>query len=137
MKECKQKLIDKGLKPTKHRCQILKYFQQSSRPLSAEDIYRHCLESGRPINLSTVYRTLDALKNSRLIRSLSFEGSDRTLYQLKQRHIHYLMCLGCKKIQPVDYCPLENIEKRFFPKNFEITEHRLDIYGYCQDCKAK
>jgi len=137
MKECKQKLIDKGLKPTKHRCQILKIFQQTSRPLSAEDIYQHCLKSGKAINLSTVYRTLDALKNSELIRSLNFENSDRTLYELKKRHIHYLMCLSCKKMQPVDFCPLDNIEKHLSPKNFEITEHRLDIYGYCPDCKAK
>lgn len=137
MKDFKQKLIANGLKPTKHRCQIFEIFYHTQKPLSAEEIYRQLLKSGQSINLSTVYRTLDALKNSDIIRSLNFEGNDKTLYELKQRHTHYLMCLGCKKMQPVMYCPLDNLEQLSRQKNFEITEHRLDIYGYCQECKAK
>ncbi|HEY8443667.1 MAG TPA: Fur family transcriptional regulator [Clostridia bacterium] len=137
MIDCEQTLREKGLKPTSRRCQILNLFYQSKNPMSAEDIFIKCRDSGKPLNLSTVYRTLETLKNSGIIRPLSFEGADRTLYELKQKHTHYLMCLGCKKIQPVDFCPMGDIELISRAQNFKIIEHRLDLYGYCEDCKAK
>jgi Fur family ferric uptake transcriptional regulator len=132
----KNTLKQKGLKPTPYRVQILTLFYRSSEPLSAEDIYRQC-QNDKRLNLSTVYRTLEALKNCGIIRPLNFEGEDRTLYELKQRHTHYLKCLGCKKITPVEYCPLGDMDKISKIQNFQITEHRLDIYGYCEDCKKQ
>ncbi|HEY8419486.1 MAG TPA: Fur family transcriptional regulator [Clostridia bacterium] len=134
MVDLKKTLKEKGLKPTPHRIQILSLFYQSQEPLSAEEIFKHC-QGYRRLNLSTVYRTLETLKSGGIIRSLNFEGEDRTLYELKQRHTHYLKCLGCKKILPVDFCPLGDMDTISKSQNFQITEHRLDMYGYCQDCK--
>ncbi|HEY8423312.1 MAG TPA: Fur family transcriptional regulator [Clostridia bacterium] len=136
MVDIKQQLLEIGLKPTAARRLILSIFYQSAMPVSAEDIYKQFLENGQNVNLSTIYRTLEALKDGGLIRSLTFEGSDKALFELKQRHTHYLMCLGCKKIQPVDFCPLKDIQN-ISGQNFTVTEHRFDLYGYCQDCKNK
>jgi len=53
-------------------------------------------------------------------------------------HRHYLICLGCKKIMPIDHCPLGDYEKSLAKKtNYLISGHRLDIYGYCPECKLK
>jgi Fur family ferric uptake transcriptional regulator len=39
---------------------------------------------------------------------------------------------------PIDFCPLEKLEKDIGEKNdFDITGHKLEIYGLCPKCKKE
>jgi len=59
------------------------------------------------------------------------------LYELnRQEHKHHLICSGCRKMFTVDECPLEDYEKSLSNKlDFDITGHKLEIFGYCKECK--
>jgi Fur family ferric uptake transcriptional regulator len=51
-------------------------------------------------------------------------------------HRHHLICTNCRKMIPIDTCPLKSLEKDVGEKtNFDITGHRLEIYGVCPECK--
>jgi Fur family ferric uptake transcriptional regulator len=49
-----------------------------------------------------------------------------------------LVCLDCKKTTAVEGCPLEGYEKKLADEtDFQIEGHKLDIYGYCSQCRSK
>lgn len=128
-----------GLRNTKSRSAILDVLAQSAQPISAEQIFFDLKEKNITANLSTVYRTLDALVDKNLATKLSITGDNRTLYELNRMvHRHYLVCLGCKKILAIDSCPLKGYEKTLAEKtNYLISGHKLDVYGYCPKCRGK
>ena len=139
MKQIKEDLIKKGLKPTKHRLAIMDMFLSLNKPVSAEDIYNHLVKKDISINLSTVYRTLETLENKDIIRTVILNGTDKALFEITEHnHKHYFLCIECKKMVPIMHCPLEAYEQRLTEESgVEVTGHRLDIFGYCRDCKVK
>lgn len=134
-----QRLAQSGLKKTKHRKAILFVMQKSKQPIAAEDVYFALKEQDISINLSTVYRTLEVLSDKGLLTKLSISGDSRSLYEYNRMvHRHYLICMGCKKIEVIDDCPLKGYEETLAGKtHYTIAGHRLDIYGYCPECKKK
>lgn len=128
-----------GLKSTKSRCAILDVLQSSKRPISEEEVYAELKNKNISLNLSTVYRALDALTVKNLAAKLNITGENRALFELNRAgHRHYLVCLGCKKTMAIDGCPLEVYERELADEtDFLIEGHKLDIYGYCPDCRNK
>jgi len=138
MDERLKSLIQKsGLKHTKHRAVILELLEQNDQPATAEQLYSELLAKNIPVNLSTVYRTLDALCEKDLVTKLTIDGDNRALFEFNSfLHRHHLICLGCKKIVTIESCPLGNYEQTLENStHFAITGHKLDIYGYCPDCR--
>jgi len=132
-------LARNGLKTTKHRTEILDILEGSGQPLAAEQVFLELKKRNISVNLSTVYRVLEVLANSHLAVKLTIPGDSRTLFEYnRMEHKHYLICLGCKKIIAIEHCPLKDYEKALAEEtNFTISGHKLDIYGYCPECKEK
>lgn len=127
-----------GLKKTRHREAILDILTQSSQPLAAEDVFLQLKERRISVNLSTVYRALETMAEKGLASKLHITGNDRALFEYNHMlHTHYLVCLGCKKIVSIRHCPLEAYEKSLAAETrYSIAGHRLDIYGYCPECRG-
>lgn len=126
-----------GLKCTGHRTAILGILDRSDQPATAEQVYIELKNQSISINLSTVYRVLDILAVNKLLNRLSISRDGRALYEYNRRiHRHYLICLGCRKIMPIDGCPLESYNRALEAETcYTITGHKLDIYGYCPQCR--
>jgi Fur family transcriptional regulator, ferric uptake regulator len=137
MEKQEDHLKENGLKNTRQRKAILDILSESRQPLAAEDVYLKLKQNRTEINLSTVYRSLETMSGKSVIRKVSVSGDNRMLYELnEQTHQHYLVCMNCKKIQPVGHCPLEAYEKALaHDTNYSIMGHRLDIYGLCPECQ--
>lgn len=135
----KEYLLSKGLKNTKNRNFLFAVLENTEVPLTAEDIYLKLREKGVSINLSTVYRILDIFVSKELITRSSLSDNKKNIYELyKQENKHRLVCISCKKVQTLNKCPLEKFEKELEKEiNFDITSHKLELYGYCQECKNK
>jgi Fur family ferric uptake transcriptional regulator len=118
---------------------MLDILEQSNQPIAAEDLFLELKKGDISANLSTVYRTLEILVENSLATKLIISSDNRALFEINRMvHRHYLICLGCKKIIPIDYCPLEDYEKSLAKEtNYEIAGHKLDIYGYCPVCRLK
>ena len=138
-KDFKKELASIGLKNTRHRIEILNILDRSAQPIPAEEVFLNLKDHGVTVNLSTVYRTLETLVDKGLATKVKVSGDNRALYELnRQVHKHYLVCLECKKMQAIEYCPLEDYEKSLAEQtDYLISGHRLDIYGYCPQCRDK
>jgi len=128
-----------GLKATRQRLDVLGELERADKPVSAEELYLHLRGAGGGINLSTVYRVLDALSACGIAHAVRPVGSDKALFELVgDEHRHYLVCTSCRRMQAVGHCPLESFEELVARENgFVVTGHRLDIYGICPDCRQK
>ena len=131
-------LKESGLKSTKQRKAILDILSTGQQPLAAEDVYLALKQNQIDVNLSTVYRSLETMSTKGVIRKVSVMGDNRMLYELNEHtHQHYLVCVNCKKIQPVGHCPLDAYEKAVAKDTkYAIMGHRLDIFGVCPECQA-
>lgn len=132
LKEC-------GLKKTKHRVAVLGILSCSEIPVSADQIYIKLRSQEVAINLSTVYRTLETLKEKGLLIKYSGLNDNHALYEYNRlEHKHFLICKGCNKILSIVHCPLKEYEKTLEKEtDFIITGHKLDMYGYCTECRNK
>ncbi|WP_278146414.1 transcriptional repressor [Lacrimispora saccharolytica] len=69
--------------------------------------YKLLKEENIAIDISTVYRTLEAMENIELVKKINIMDDDRMLFEYNNmNHSHYLVCVGCKKIITIQSCPL-------------------------------
>lgn len=134
-----ERLKQCGLKSTRRRSDVLLILEGKSRPVTAEQIFLDLKEKGVNISLSTVYRILEVLVTKDVVLKMNSTENDSALFELNRRiHRHYLVCLGCRKMIPVEHCPLGGLEKRLEQETgFAVTGHSLEIYGYCSECQKK
>ena len=126
-----------GLKKTKPRLIVLNILDGEDGFLSAEDIYLKAKEEDASISLSTIYRILESLSKQDLVETVHVEYSKQVLYEIKHdHHAHHLICLNCHKVIHIEDCPVHDYEAEVAAAyNFEVSNHRLDFYGYCEDCQ--
>lgn len=128
-----------GLKNTRCRENILQILEHSERPLTAEEIFLEVKRSGEDACLSTVYRSLEALAAKDVVRKAASAENGSAMFELNRNvHRHYLICLNCHHMIPVENCPLGELEKSLEKETgFSVTGHSLEIYGYCAECRKQ
>ena len=128
-------LKSKELKVTKGRIAILKVLYEADRSLSVENILEECKKFGVDINLSTVYRGVEAFEEKGIIDKFSLNNG-RFSYRIKgDEHKHLLQCSVCHKEIEVQ-CPMKQIEELVQSETgFTLTEHNLIMKGVCEECK--
>ena len=104
------------------------------------DEFYHIVQSKHPeIGKATVYRTLKLLEEAKLISKIEF-GDGRVRYELcadKEHHDH-LICEKCHRSVEVVDQKIESLQHRLAETHgFELTGHRLYLFGICQNCQSK
>ncbi|MCX7921522.1 MAG: transcriptional repressor [Clostridia bacterium] len=129
-------LTRQGYKNTKSRQAVVDILEASQLALSADDIYLKIKESGNSTNLSTVYRTLELMESKGLVNKIIMSDGKARFELTGDAHKHSLICTGCHKMVPIDFCPLEALQNDVGKKtSFDITGHKLELYGICPECK--
>ena len=121
---------------TEQRELIQEILQQADEHLDADKIYEQARQKSPNISLSTVYRTLQALKKLGLIEELHFDDTHHH-YELKvSTEHHHLVCLGCGRVVEFQY-PLSRYVKRNVAeaKAFDIVDTEVRMTGYCSRCR--
>ncbi len=128
-----------GLRNTRQRRMACAVLQEAEQPLSAETLYLRMRSEDAAVNLSTVYRLLEAFVEKGLVERTGTTDNAKVLYELASHvHHHHLRCLGCQRIAVVEGCPLEAYEKKLERETrFHVTGHRLELIGYCAACMGK
>lgn len=125
-----------NLKSTKQRIDVLNVLIDNILPLTINQIRQ---ELTMEIDLSTIYRTLDAFYEKDLItKTVPLEPS-HTVYELKRDgHKHYLICLQCQSMQIIKGCPIHNYEHDVETNTgYIIQRHQLELYGICPKCQSE
>lgn len=148
-----------GLKYSKPREAIIDLLASTKQPLSAREITNklnfqtNTNKKGKKDNQdkkeqastdnqiywpSTIYRTLEFLLPTGLISRLDIPGSEQGayIYHGLSRERHVAVCLSCQKVIPLPECPLHQSAQTLAGMGFQVTGHRVEIYGLCEDCQS-
>lgn len=133
---CIQTLKDLGYRLTPQRVAILETLHDAEGHVSADAIYERVRARYPKANRSTVYRTLELLKEIGLVAETDL-GEDRLFYHhIEKGHHHHLTCERCGKVVDVDESivkPFEELLIRRF--GFVADIKHLAIHGHCLDCQ--
>jgi Fur family ferric uptake transcriptional regulator len=132
-----EQLRSVGLKVTLPRLKILKILEDANpRHISAEDVYRRLMETGDNVGLATVYRVLTQFESAGLVIRHTFTDGHAVFELNEQEHHDHLVCTACNKVIEFVDAEIEARQERIASEhNFQITDHNLYIYGYCQECQ--
>jgi len=119
-----------GLKVTVPRLKILEILEaDTSRHLSAEDIYKELLESGEDIGLATVYRVLTQFEAAGLVTRHNFEGGHSVFELDEGEHHDHMVCVETGQVIEFIDEEIERLQHEIARKhNFELIDHSLVLY---------
>ena len=127
----------KNLKSSKNTKAVIELLNKSVEPVSADYIYEKLREINPSASMSTVYRILDKLTLNNIISKSLIMNDNKAKYEIRgHKHIHYLICQSCNKMIPTDNCHFETLDnKEWKDTGFIVTGHKVELYGFCADCK--
>lgn len=134
-----EKALWKLLKKTRQRQLVSRILQEAKGPLSAAEIYLAMEKQaeGEHYAISTVYRALSAFEEKGFVIKCDMPDADMAAYEWNDGgHIHYAICRKCRRRIPLSGCPFEKMQgTEIEGGQFQVTGHRVEIYGYCQKCR--
>ena len=128
----------KQLKFTPHRELIMENFIGNEGHRSVEDIYHAVRVQDPRIGYTTVYRTMKILLDSGLAREIDLaDGITRYEHLYNHQHHDHMICTQCGKSIEFYNEELEAVQEAASEQlGFKVLDHRLQIYGLCQDCRS-
>jgi Fur family transcriptional regulator, ferric uptake regulator len=137
-----QNLIERvrqtGCRLTKQRAVILQALCELDGHAGVEAIYERVAQHRRDVDLSTVYRTLEMLRDLRILSQTDLGRGFSEFEIVAEKPHHHLICKGCGQVIDLDHEYLAPVEKAiqrdmgFAP----ILDH-LAIFGWCQVCQTE
>ncbi|MGH9034134.1 MAG: Fur family transcriptional regulator, partial [Acidimicrobiia bacterium] len=103
--------------------------------LTAEQIADTVQARFPSVNLSTVYRTLEALEELRVVDHVHL-GHGRAVYHLADHSHQHLFCEHCERVEEVPVAklrPLFGMLEREY--GFELDRRHFAIVGRCRSCR--
>lgn len=129
-------MVKKGWRITEQRRRLAELFAKTEGYLSPKDVYEYLREDYPGVSFDTVYRNLRLLSEMGVLEQFYFlESGLKFKANCTTHHHHHLICVNCEKTVTFDYCPMWNIQG--LPGNFDIVNHRFEIYGVCEECKTE
>jgi Fur family transcriptional regulator, ferric uptake regulator len=130
-------LHDHNLPVTQQRLAVAEAIFLSGAHLSAEEIAQRVAGRGVAVGTATVYRTLDLLVRSGLVKEHDF-GDGFKRYEAgsgNDAHEHCI-CSSCGAVTEFSNDRLERMIALLAEEvEFRPHHHRLEIYGLCRSCQ--
>jgi len=129
-----QYLLQSGLKQTKQRRAIVERFINLKSHVSAERLHADSRDGGLSVGLATIYRTLNLLADAGLVEQKQF-GDGHFVYEIRTpgSHHDHLICLDCGAVIEFENEEIERLQEKVAAAHgFQLTSHRLDLFGHCR-----
>lgn len=125
---------ERKFKMTPQRAAILEFLEGNTSHPSAEDIYKAILEKYPMVSFTTVYSTLETLKEMGRVWELNIDET-RKRYDPNTLLHHHLICTTCRAIVDIhiDF-PLELPDE--ITEGFLVTGRHIEFYGQCPKCRG-
>ena len=116
---------------------ILSAIENSDDHISAEEIYTQVLAKYPHVNISTVYRTLELLKQLGLVTETDLGGGRVRYHPADKGHHHHLVCQKCGAIIDIDESTLARLQDVLLARyNFSASLRHVAIFGLCEKCRV-
>ena len=123
------------LRMTRQRRLILEELDTPGRHPTADTVYQRVRLRIPNISLGTVYRNLEILSQTGLIRKLHIGSGQKRFDGALHKHYH-VRCVQCGRISDLPAGPFGDLEAAAGGNSgFDILGHELEFEGLCGQCK--
>lgn len=129
-------LKEQQLRMTPQRKILLEELRKLRTHPTADELYEVVRRRLPHISLGTVYRNLEILSRTGIIRKIELGGTQKRFDGDLEIHQH-IRCTECGRIEDlpgndsVTQCDMELIEQT----GYEVIERRVEFIGICPDCR--
>jgi len=131
-------MAERGLKHTRQRSLIVQTFVRAGGHSSVDEILATVKRQDARVSVATVYRTMKLLADCGVATALDF-GDGQVRYEpAAGRHHHdHLVCTSCGRIVEFENDRIEALQQTVAKRHgFQVSSHRMELYGTCRDCLA-
>tara|TARA_B100001057_G_scaffold121945_1_gene120790 strand:- start:1879 stop:2316 length:438 start_codon:yes stop_codon:yes gene_type:complete len=123
---------------TNPRILVLEALLEVSNPITIDELQSKLKGY---VAKSTLYRVLNDLKKINILNEFTSPDNSTVVELILEDHSHHhhLFCSDCGEVIDVELSEefetmlnreIENVQKKF---NFEITDHRVEMFGLCTE----
>lgn len=129
-------LQEMGYRLTPQRIMILEAVLESEDHVTAEVLYEQVKEQYPHISFSTVYRTMELLRDSGFVTQTDLGGGRVQYHPVGKATHHHLICQNCGHIDQVDDEIFAPLKKELHERNgFDAILTHFAIFGRCRNCR--
>jgi Fur family ferric uptake transcriptional regulator len=131
-------LRESGHRPTPQRMMILSTLRHADGHVTAAQILEGVRRTYPYVDISTVYRTMAALKDMHLVSETDMGGGEyRYEWAMPDPH-HHLICKECGAEISLNHDYLDHLSRRLQEDyGFRAEMEHFAIFGLCQACQQK
>lgn len=129
---------------TRQRDAVLAAIEHAGRALTPGEILALAQDKVARLNLSTIYRHINALQDeARIVKVLlpgqaaRFEAACGDAHDHRgdvAHHHHHFHCSGCDRVYALHACP--GSMQDLAPPGFVVNAHEITLRGRCAACSA-
>jgi Fur family ferric uptake transcriptional regulator len=126
----------RGWRVTRQRVIILQALCELDGHASAERVHEQVTLHRRDVDLSTVYRTLEQLRDLRIVSQTDLGRGCAEYEIVAEPPHHHLVCQGCGCVVDLDHAYLAPVAKALHRDfGFEPVFDHFAIFGLCRECQ--
>ena len=133
-------IAKEGLKNSRQREIIAQVFFDSTEHIRVEDLLQRVREVEPKVSQATVYRTMKLLVDCRLAEARQFQDG-QTRYEASDdegHHHDHLICTKCGKIVEFVDERIEELQVEVAASfGFKVSDHKMELYGVCDDPECR
>jgi len=133
---CIKYLLEKGYRLTPQRIMVVDALHSVETHISAEEIFAKLKAKYPYANISTIYRTLDLLKDLGLADEIEIGDGIARYHSKEHSNHHHLVCNKCGKIIELSEAHLQPLATSLLKDHkFKADMRHLAIFGQCSNCQ--
>ena len=133
-----QSLQEMGYRLTPQRLMILEAVLSSEDHVTAEELYEHVKSRYPHISFSTVYRTMEVLRDAGFVTQTDLGGGRVQYHPVDKAKHHHLICQSCGHVEEVSDEIFAGLRKDLQQKyGFDALLTHFAIFGRCRVCRER
>jgi len=131
-------LREQGHRLTPQREMVILALHEADGHLSAEGVYERVQRQNPYVDVSTVYRTLELLREMGIVSQCQVNGH-QALFELTMRSPHHhLVCRNCKTMLDIASGDLDDLKTLLLERyHFKADLGHLVLEGLCSRCASQ
>ncbi|MBS1706840.1 MAG: transcriptional repressor [Armatimonadetes bacterium] len=129
-----------GLRMTGPRVLVIRTLASAEKALTPQDVYQKVKQSGGQVDLVSVYRTLETLRELDLIHYIGVaEGYAPCHIEHGDSGVEHFVCRTCGTVQEFEanHEALTAAVKELEENGIKVDSVRIEIQGSCESCQTK
>jgi Fe2+ or Zn2+ uptake regulation protein len=113
----------------------LEKLAKSKEPLTVAQIHKNL--GLQEINQVTLYRAIESMVSSDIIRRVDLQQDHAYRYELAGQHHHHIICTKCGAVEDFSLVSCSAILKKAVRKSSTfkiINNHSMELFGVCAHC---